>query len=444
MICGSRRIATGLAAALVCAATASGQQSASAVYESIAPAVVFVETGRGTGSGLLLESNTVLTAAHVVYPHRSARIVLAHGVEFLDVPVIGWDLMADIAVLGPVEVDPLPALPPFDLAEAHAVGADLFTIGYPGEVEPFPQPTISRGVLSRYRRWSEQGITYLQTDAALDGGQSGGVLASSNGAVVGMTVFGDSFGNFGLALSMDDVLPRVAVLLTGEDPAQLGARGWDGEPQATPIFFDLDNLWSVQAFVIEAQAGNEVSFAVRSRFDVAVEIVDAFGRSLAEADENESGRESIMATLDGAEPFLLLIEQYSEARARVGVEGDVSLTPLSDPDDGVILEVPARRPGAVDYPYDVDYYLLSLNAGDAVTVRVDSTQIDPAVRIDYLDSPDFDEDDDSGGGLFGLNAELLFEAEVERTYRIVIEDTSAESGGYTLVVEPRESASEKP
>ena len=120
------------------------------------------------------------------------------------------------------------------------------------------------------------------------------------------------------------------------------------------------------------------------------------------------------------------------------------LTPLSDPDDGVILEGPARRAGAGDYPYDVDHYLLSLNAGDAVTVHVDSTQIDPAIRIDYLDSPDIDEDDDSGRGLFGLNAELLFQAEVERTYRIVTDDPSGESGGSTLVVEPRDSASEQP
>ena len=442
---GVRRVAAGLTLTLACAIPAFAQQSgATAVYESIAPAVVFVETEGGSGSGLLLESNTVLTAAHVLYPHRSARLVFAHGAELLEVPVLGWDLMADIALLGPVEVDPLPALPPFDLTAALAIAADVFTVGYPGEVEPFPQPTISRGILSRYRRWSEHGITYLQTDAALDGGQSGGVLATASGAVVGMTVFGDSFGRFGLALSMADVLPRVAELLAGEDPAQLGVRGWDGEPQVPPIFFELDNFWSVQAFVIEAQAGDEASFSVRSRFDAAVEIVDASGSSLAEADANERGTESITAMLDGPEPFLLLVRQFSEARARVEVEGDVSLTPLSDPDDGVILEVPARQAGAVDYPYDVDYYLLSLNAGDAVTVRVDSTQIDPAVRIDYLDSPDYDEDDDSGGGLFGLNAELLFQVEVERTYRIVIDDPSGESGGYTLVVEPGDSASEQP
>jgi hypothetical protein len=362
--------------------------------------------------------------------------VFPHGTELLEVPVIGWDLMADVAVLGPLEAHPLPAIPPFDLTEGLAIGADLFTIGYPGEVESFPQPTISRGILSRYRRWSDQEVTYLQTDAALDAGQSGGVLASTAGAVVGMTVFGDSFGHFGMALSIADVLPRVAALLAGEDPAQLGSRGWEGVPQATPISFHLDNYWSVQAFVIEAQSGDEVSFSVRSRFDVVVEIVDASGFSLAEADENEWGTESITATLDGTVPFLLLVEQFSEDKARVGVEGDVSLTPLADSDDGVILEVPAKRAGAIDYPYDVDHYLLPLHAGDTVRIRVDSTQIDSFIRIDYRDSPDVTEDDDSGGGLFGVDAELVYHAEDDRTYRVVIDDPNGETGGYTLTIEP--------
>ena len=187
--------------------------------------------------------------------------------------MIGWDLMVDVAVLGPVRLDAMPAAPPFD-TNRRAVGADLFTIGYPGETEPFPQPTISRGILSRYRRWPQQEVTYLQTDASLDGGQSGGVLASSTGAVVGMTVFGGFFGHFGMALSAADLLPRVAALLAGEDPAQLGDRGWREAPRVTSIRFSLDSFWSVQAFVIEARADQEVTFAVRSRADIAAQIVD--------------------------------------------------------------------------------------------------------------------------------------------------------------------------
>ena len=439
MLGGMRRTVAALVAAfaVAVAVSLSAQRStATVVYEAIAPAVVFVETDGGTGSGLVLESRTILTAAHVVYPYRSARIVFPHGTELLDVPVIGWDLMADVAVLGPVPVDTMPALPPFDTSNRLAIGADLFVIGYPGEEEAFPQPTISRGILSRYRRWADQEATYLQTDASLDDGQSGGVVASSAGAVVGMTVFGGHFGHFGMALSAADVLPRAAALLAGGDPAELGDRGWREAPQATPIRLSLDNLWAERAFVIEAQADQEVTFAVRSRSDVAAAIVDGAGYSLAEADENEFGTESITVTLDGVPPFFLLVEQFSEDTAHVTVEGDASLTPLNDADDGIILDLPGRQAGAIDYPYDLDYYLLPLNAGDVVRVLVDSTQIDPLVRIDFYDSPAAAEDDDSGGGVFGLNAELVYRAEEDRTYRIAIDDPGGDTGGYTLTLVP--------
>ena len=421
---------------LAFAGSVSAQSTATVVYEAIAPAVVFVETDSGTGSGLMLESGAILTAAHVVYPHRSVRIVFPHGTELLDVPLIGWDLMADIAVLGPVRLDTMPAVPPFDTSNRLVIGADLFTIGYPGEAEEFPQPTISRGILSRYRIWPEQEATFVQTDASIDGGQSGGVLASSAGAVVGMTLFGESFGHFGMALSAADVLPRVAALLAGEDPSELGDRGWREEAPVTSIRFSLENFWSEQAFVIAAQADREVTFAARSRADVAAAIVDGAGHSLAAADENRFGTELITAQLEGAPPFFLVVEQFSEDPVRVTVEGNAPLTPVNDPDDGIILDLPDRRAGAIDYPHDLDYYLLSLRAGEVIRILVDSTQIDPLVRIDYHDSPDTVEDDDSGGGVFGLNAELVYRAEKERTYRIVIDDAGGDIGGYTLTVVP--------
>ena len=168
------------------------------------------------------------------------------------------------------------------------------------------------------------------------------MLASSAGAVVGMTVFGGSFGHFGMALSGADVLPRAAALLAGEDPAALGDRGWRAAPQSPPIQFSLDNFWSERAFVIEAPADREVTFRVRSRSDVAAAIVDAGGHSLAEADENEFGTESITVLLDGVPPFILLVEQWSEHTAHVTAAGDAPLTALQDPDDGIILDLPGR------------------------------------------------------------------------------------------------------
>ena len=197
-----RIVSSGLAAfALACTAAYPQQSIASSVFASVSPAVVFVQAGPGSGSGLLLNSNSILTAAHVLYPHRSARIVFSDGTELLDVPLIAWNLLTDIAVLGPVQLDSPPARPSFDSSNSLPVGAELFAIGYPGEVESFPLPTISRGILSRYRLWPDQQVTYLQTDATVDGGQSGGVLVSASGAVVGMTGFAWDAGHFALAMS---------------------------------------------------------------------------------------------------------------------------------------------------------------------------------------------------------------------------------------------------
>ena len=426
------------ATALIAGAAAAHAQhsTAAAVYESVAPAVVFVETASGTGSGLLLKSNVILTAAHVVYPYRSARVVFPHGSELLDVPLIGWDLMADVAVLGPVQSE-VPA-PPIDAASELAVGSDLFTIGYPAEEEPYPQPAISRGVLSRYRHWPDQEITYLQTDALVDGGQSGGVLASADGAVVGMTIFGD-FGHFGLAISARDALSRVDALLAGEDPAKLGDRSWDEPPSMGPISFVLRTYWSERAFVIDAQPGTEVTITARSANDVALAIVDVWGEIIAEADETEEDAESVTVTLDGTPPFLVIVEQFMEDAADVVIEADVRLMPIDDPDDGALLQVPARNAAALDYPYDVDYVHVPLQGGETVRIRVDSTAIDPYLTVDYRFSDDVISDDDSGGGVFGASAELVLRADRDRTYRVVVDGAHAdETGGYTLTIEPEE------
>ena len=441
-----RIVSSGLAAlALACAAAYPQQSTASSVYTSVAPAVVFVEAGSSKGSGLLLDSNTILTAAHVLYPHRFARIVFSDGTELPHVPLIAWNLLADIAVLGPVRLDFPPATPPFDTSNTLPVGAELFAIGYPGEVEPFPQPTIRHGILSRYRLWPDQDVTYLQTDAATDVGQSGGVLASATGAVVGMTGFGGSSGHFGLAMSAADLLPRVSALLTGGDvPPRRGDKALAATVQPTPIWFDLDYLWAKQAFAIDAQPGDQVSFILQSVSDLTVAIVNWSGYAIAEVDEHHPGGvESISAVLDGPAPFFLLVEQFDDRSAPVKVEGTAPLVPLTDPDDGVVLDLPVRRVGVIDYPYDVDYYLISLHAGEAVRVLVDSLLTDPLLTIDYRHSLDATVDDDSGGGLFHLNAELLFRTEVDRVHRFVIHDPRGAVGGYTLSI-TRQSGRELP
>ncbi len=76
----------------------------------------------------------------------SVRVVFPDGAEHLAAPVINWDLMADLAVIGPI--DSTADVATLVDGEDLTVGSDVFLIGYPGEVQEFPQPTITRGIIS--------------------------------------------------------------------------------------------------------------------------------------------------------------------------------------------------------------------------------------------------------------------------------------------------------
>jgi S1-C subfamily serine protease len=114
-----------------------------------------------------------VTNAHVVWPYTTVRVVAVGGHEYDEVPVLGWDLVADLAVLGPLEWLEAAPLALTD-GEALVVGSDVYLIGYPGEVSHIPEPTLTRGLISRLREWDAVGITFFQSDATIAGGQSAG------------------------------------------------------------------------------------------------------------------------------------------------------------------------------------------------------------------------------------------------------------------------------
>ena len=127
-------------------ASAEGVRTAAEIFTAISPAVAFVDTPMGTGSGVLIQGGYLLTNAHVVWPFSAVRVVFPDGSEYVDTPVVGWDLIADLALVGPIETEIEPA-PLVDAGEL-AIGSDVYLIGYPAEEETFPQPSITYGILS--------------------------------------------------------------------------------------------------------------------------------------------------------------------------------------------------------------------------------------------------------------------------------------------------------
>lgn len=217
------------------------------IFESVEPSVVGVlnyavtEFGGkqfteayASGTGFIVSTKGyVLTNAHVIEGAQFVTVLLPIGEE-LDATVIGVDTETDIAVLK-VEHPDLKALAIGNSDEVR-VGEFVLAIGNPLDVTLLTN-TLTYGIISAKGR--EVNIdghtnTYLQTDAAVNYGNSGGPLLNLKGEVIGMntaksvTAGYDSYGNaisaegIGYALPINTVIEIMEKLIefgTVERPA---------------------------------------------------------------------------------------------------------------------------------------------------------------------------------------------------------------------------------
>uniref|UniRef100_A0A8C8ANU5 Serine protease HTRA2, mitochondrial n=1 Tax=Otus sunia TaxID=257818 RepID=A0A8C8ANU5_9STRI len=168
------------------------------VVEKTAPALVYVEivgrhpfSGRdvpiSNGSGFLVSPDgLIVTNAHVVANRRRVRVKLASGEQY-DAVVQDVDQVADIATIKIKPKHPLPTLPLGRSSEVRQ-GEFVVAMGSPFAL----QNTITSGIVSSAQRGSRElglaasDMEYIQTDAAIDFGNSGGPLVNLDGEVIGV------------------------------------------------------------------------------------------------------------------------------------------------------------------------------------------------------------------------------------------------------------------
>lgn len=201
-------------------------------------------TAVSTGSGFILtEDGYVVTNAHVVDGATSVTVT-THDGDVYDAKVLGADTVNDVAVLK-VEAEGLQAVTIGSSGDL-IVGDQVVAIGNPlGELTS----TLTAGYISaKDRSVATDGsiINMLQTDAAINSGNSGGPLFNMRGEVVGITTAkysgasssGASIEGIGFAIPIDDVMPLVEDLrdygyVTG---AYLGVMVKDTDPQMAAYF----------------------------------------------------------------------------------------------------------------------------------------------------------------------------------------------------------------
>lgn len=209
-------------------ATTPEANTANRVYDKANPAVVMIRGNNGWGSGFIISANGyIVTNAHVVAGEPAVvTVMMADGKTEMPADVVGFAQDGlDLALIKINRPEKFPTLAPGN-SKSIRVGDNVYAIGTPlAEVN---QNTFTAGMVSGIREDSR----WIQHNAAINRGNSGGPLLNDKGEVIGVNtkikvalvicsngkVCGATTGNIGInyAISIDLVRSFVQDAMTGK------------------------------------------------------------------------------------------------------------------------------------------------------------------------------------------------------------------------------------
>ncbi|MBB5222057.1 serine protease Do [Amaricoccus macauensis] len=180
--------------------------------------------GVALGSGFVIEGDgLIVTNNHVVDHAESVKVRLSDDREF-DAKVMGTDEQTDLALLK-IDAKDLPELALGD-SDAVRVGEDVIAVGNPFGLGG----TVTRGIVSALARDISAGpyVDFIQTDAAINHGNSGGPLLNLEGEVIGVNsaIYSPNGGSVGVGFAIPSNTVKT-VIAQLEDKGSV-ERGWLG------------------------------------------------------------------------------------------------------------------------------------------------------------------------------------------------------------------------
>jgi len=229
---------------------------------------------QGLGSGVIIdaEKGYVVTNNHVIDDATEILVTLKDGREF-DAEVIGTDERSDIAL---IKIKNGENLTDIELGKSSdlRVGDFVVAIGNPFGLGQ----TVTSGIVSALGR-SGLGIeeleNFIQTDAAINSGNSGGALVTLDGKLIGINtaILGPNGGNIGIGFAIpSDMMNNLVMQLIEFGEVRRGVLGIRGHDLTHDIAKALDIDASTGAFVAEAIPGGSAAEAGIKSGDVILSV----------------------------------------------------------------------------------------------------------------------------------------------------------------------------
>ena len=239
------------------------------VLPAVASLAVLTPRGAGAGSASVIAPDVLLTSAHVVSGADRARAAFLDGRE-VSVEVVGRDPLSDLAVLRSGAALP----PPVALGDAAGlqVGQLVVALGNPlglaGSVTAGIVSGLGRALPTRAGRVVDE---VIQTDAALNPGNSGGLLADAGGRMVGVSTAVAGVG-VGLAVPVNATTRGIVDTLLAHGRVR---RAWLGivgrqAPLPPPLVARLGRRTGLH--VADVVAGSPAAIAGLRRGDVVLAV----------------------------------------------------------------------------------------------------------------------------------------------------------------------------
>ncbi|MDE1331705.1 DegQ family serine endoprotease [Vibrio aestuarianus] len=329
---------------------------------------------RGLGSGVVTDADKgyVVTNYHVINGADKILVTLHDGREY-DAELVGGDKMSDVALL---KLEKAKNLTQIKIADSDQLRVGDFTVAIGN---PFGLgQTVTSGIVSALGRSGlniENFENFIQTDAAINSGNSGGALVNLNGELIGINtaILGPNGGNVGIGFAIpSNMMKNLTEQILEFGEVKRGMLGVQGGEITSELADALGYESSKGAFVSQVIEGSAADNAGLKAGDVITTLngkkIDTFSELRAKVATLGAGKEITLGVMrDGkSETFKVTLgENNTKTKAEQLHEGltgaELTNTTDSDPIAGVKVTNIEKGSAAEAYQLQKDDIIIGVN-----------------------------------------------------------------------------------